>query len=107
MLADHIHQFDDPLLETAIPVINIVGFDSIAANVRLEFTWAIIQVVKRDADHRHQGKLKSLLPYLDTLADIRFLEQLKMYHLVYIADINDFYRSVHDKDLFDRHVLDK
>ena len=107
ILSKQITDFDDPIISTAIPVINTVGLDSIAASKRLEIMWSLIHLMNSGSSGKNSRKFHNLLPHVEKLADMKFSEQLKMYHLVYIADINDFYHSVHQKDLFDKYVLSK
>ncbi|CAI2365894.1 unnamed protein product [Moneuplotes crassus] len=105
-LAKQIKTFSDPILTSAIPIINIVGLESLSSGKRLEILWALVRIAQENInDQKSLSSIRSILPHLEKILEMSFKERLKIYHFSYIVDINKFYKTVHGKDLFDKYVL--
>ena len=108
VLSKQINKFSDPILISAIPIINIVGLESLAAGKRLEILWSLVIIAKEDIENPTEvSHIRSILPHLQKLENMSYAETLKIYHFIYIADINQFYETVHGKPLFDKYVLSR
>ena len=108
VLSKQINGFSDPILSSAIPIMNIVGLETVPSGRRLEILWSLVSIAKENVDNPSEiAKVRSILPHIDKLSEIKFKEKLKIYHFIYIADINDFYKMIHGSDLFDKYVLSR